>query len=131
VSRSSAGDRHTGRVRPAVVVLYRPDPGDQCRLRDITAGLEEEGVPFRVDASPAGSAAELAHFAAQASTLGVGVGMDAAGDICVHHAKLPPDSPALTGPAERARRLGHNAARLVTGVPFKLCEGDITCSPQD
>lgn len=107
------------RTRPAVVVLHQVCP-DSC-LRELTAGMEEEGVPFRVEEAEAaaGGAAELAHAAAHASTLDVGIGVDAAGHICVHHAKLPPDAPALNGPPRHARSLGHNAARLVTGIPFK------------
>jgi Dehydratase medium subunit len=117
------------RTRPAVVVLHQVCPDSRCCLRELTAGLEEEGVPFRVEEAEAagaaeaeaeaGGAAELAHAAAHASTLDVGIGVDAAGHICVHHAKLPPDAPALTGPPRHARSLGHNAARLVTGIPFK------------
>jgi hypothetical protein len=107
------------RTRPAVVVLHQVCPDSGFCLRELTAGMEEEGVPFRVEKAEAGGAAELAHAAAHASTLDVGIGVDAAGHICVHHSKLPPDAPALTGPPEHARSLGHNAARLVTGIPFK------------
>jgi hypothetical protein len=106
------------RTRPAVVVLHQVCPDSGC-LRELTAGMEEEGVPFRVEEAEAGGAAELAYAAAHASTLDVGIGVDTAGHICVHHAKLPPDAPALTGPPRHARSLGHNAARLVTGIPFK------------
>lgn len=109
------------RTRPAIVVLHRVGPDGECCLRELTAGMEEEGVPFRVEEAEAeaGGAVELAHAAAHASTLDVGIGVDTAGHICVHHAKLPPDAPALTGPPQHPRSLGHNAARLVTGIPFK------------
>ncbi|MEU8381071.1 glycerol dehydratase reactivase beta/small subunit family protein [Streptosporangium sp. NPDC048865] len=148
--RAPAGDRAPGGVerhRPAVVVFCRPAPGDRHRLREIEAGMEEEGVPYRVEdgrigdgrvgeglaggdrsgegqagGGTGGGAGELAFAAARASTLGVGIGVDAAGNICVHHAKLPPDAPALAGTASDARTLGHNAARLVVGVPFKKPE---------
>jgi ParB-like chromosome segregation protein Spo0J len=104
--------------RPAVVVLSHPHPANRRCLREIGAGLEEEGVPFRVENIEDRCAArELAFAAALASGLDVGVGVDAAGNMCVHHAKLPPDAPAMAGPA--ARDIGHNAARLVIGIPFK------------
>ncbi|MDP9848752.1 glycerol dehydratase reactivase beta/small subunit family protein [Streptosporangium lutulentum] len=114
-----------GRDRPAVTVLHRPDPGTRRLLREITAGMEEEGVPYRVEEAADGGdgARELALAAAQASTLDVGIGVDAAGYICVHHAKLPPDAPAAAGPPSSARTMGHNAARLVVGIPFKQQEG--------
>ena len=122
--RTPVSDRRAERARrtrPAVVVLHQVCPDSRCCLRELTAGMEEEGVPFRVEkaAAEAGGAAELAYAAAHASTLDVGIGVDAVGHICVHHAKLPPDAPALTGPPRHARSLGHNAARLVTGIPFK------------
>lgn len=115
------------RNRPVVVVFCHPAPGNRPRLREIEAGMEEEGVPYRVEDSRVGGGAgggarELAFAAAQMSGLGVGVGVDAAGNICVHHAKLPPDAPAVAGTASDARVMGHNAARLVVGVPFKKFE---------
>ncbi|HVV09424.1 glycerol dehydratase reactivase beta/small subunit family protein [Amycolatopsis sp.] len=100
--------------RPAVVV-YCAQP---C-LREILAGLEEEGVPARVELRDDMDATTLAFLAAQESALDVGIGADTSGAVCVHHAKLPPSCPALLAPAAQARRLGHNAARLVTRIPFK------------
>ena len=104
---------------PAVVVLHARVASVGACLREIDAGMEEEGVPFRMAQSDLATAQELAHAAALASNLDVGVGVDAAGTICVHHAKLPLEAPALTGAADSARTLGHNAARLVSGIPFK------------
>jgi hypothetical protein len=119
----SPPDSHSmGRQRPEVVVRCHPDLGDRRCLREIGAGMEEEGVPFRTEYEEAGSAVELAFAAAQASHLDVGVGVDAVGNVCVHHAKLPPHAPAATGGAGSARTMGHNAARLVVGIPFK-CSG--------
>jgi hypothetical protein len=108
-----------GRNRPVVVVRYQLDPRNARPLWEIGAGLEEEGVPFRTEDGAEGSAAALAYAAAQASPLGVGVGVSAEGNVCVHHAKLPPNAPALVGPPQTARTMGHNAARLVTGIPLK------------
>ncbi|MFF5987356.1 glycerol dehydratase reactivase beta/small subunit family protein [Prauserella flavalba] len=104
------------RTPPSVVVRCA---GDTAVLRDLRAGLEEEGVPVRVEDGGSGDAVALAFGAAQASSLDVGIGVAAGGAVCVHHAKRPPDSPALTGTARDARLLGHNAARLVTGIPVK------------
>ncbi|HYZ57909.1 MAG TPA: glycerol dehydratase reactivase beta/small subunit family protein [Streptosporangiaceae bacterium] len=101
-----------------MLVCHDPAAGARACLRQIGAGLEEEGVPFRVEEG-GGSAAELAYAAAQASDLDVGIGIGAAGDVCVHQSKLPRGSPALSGPPETARTMGHNAARLVKGIPFK------------
>lgn len=105
--------------RPAVVLVYLPAAGNRRALRELAAGLEEEGVPFRLEQADHGTAVHLANRAARTSPLGVGVGVDQAGQICVQVAKRPEHAPALTGPPMLARLLGHNAARLVTGVPLK------------
>ncbi|MFC4004984.1 glycerol dehydratase reactivase beta/small subunit family protein [Prauserella oleivorans] len=103
------------RTPPCVVARCAGDD----RLREVRAGLEEEGVPLRVEAVASGDAVELAYEAALASSLGVGIGIDAAGGICVHHAKRPRESPVLTAVAAQARLCGHDAARLVVGLPLK------------
>jgi hypothetical protein len=107
------------RTPPSVVVrCAEPGPG----LRAIQAGLEEEGVPVRVEDAPGGDVTMLAFGAAQASSLGVGIGVDADGVVCVHHAKRPRDSPVLVAPPAGARVCGHNAARLVIGLPLKTLD---------
>jgi hypothetical protein len=54
--------------------------------------------------------------------LEVGVGINATGDVAVHHATLPPHAPALTVTADAGppqwRRAGAVAARIVTGLPI-------------
>jgi phosphoribosylcarboxyaminoimidazole (NCAIR) mutase len=107
------------RARPAVVVRYVSARTNQASLREVIAGLEEEGVPWRLEPAGEGTTAELAFGAARASTLGVGLGVDAEGAVSVHHAKLPAARPVATGSVGQARVLGHNAARLVVGIPFK------------
>jgi len=96
-------------------VLYHPDPGNRRCLREIDAGMEEEGVPFRIEEAVGGSAGELAYAAAQASNLDVGVGVDAVGNICVHHAKLPSDVPALVGSSLTARAMFSWSLRRKSG----------------
>ncbi|AKS35631.1 pduH protein [Mycolicibacterium goodii] len=92
--------------------------------RDVLAGMEEEGVPYTLETvADSGSAPELARQAAMRSPLQVGVGMGASGVVCVHHNMLVDPLPELSsaGPADRdtARMLGHNAARIVVGLPLK------------
>ncbi|WP_020494557.1 glycerol dehydratase reactivase beta/small subunit family protein [Sciscionella marina] len=106
-------------TRPAVLVWQHDAPAE-C-LRQLTAGLEEEGVPFLVE-SHRGAAAELAEGAAAASTVDIGIGVDAHGRICAQHAKLTGRVPLAPETAEHARLLGHNAARLAVGIPLKRKE---------
>ena len=107
-------------ARPAVLVYCALAADDLDCARKLDAGMEEEGIPARLVTVPDGSAVSLAYAAAQASNLDVGVGIDSRGNISVHHAKMPRDEAALNGPSSTARVMGHNAARLVSGTPFKL-----------
>jgi hypothetical protein len=110
------------RLEPPTIVV-RHGGAHRPELREVCAGAEEEGVPTRVEPSgtPA-DAAVLAHAAALASPLEVGVGIDADGAVAVHHASLPPGTPALALPAGGDppgwRRAGAVAARIVTGLPI-------------
>jgi hypothetical protein len=114
--------------KPAILVL---SGGADAIEREVLAGIEEEGVPFVVE-RPAGAdsaqtlAPELARRAAGRSSLSVGIGIDERGRVCVQHQKLAAQLPALssTGAAEpgRARTLGHDAARIVVGIPLRTEE---------
>jgi hypothetical protein len=103
---------------PRVLVLAA---GPEALLREICAGIEEEGVPFEVLRADSGTAGNLAEEAARRSPLEVGVGLDRSGVISVHHSKLPAGKPVSRNEnptRQAARRAGHDAARIVTGVPL-------------
>ena len=93
-------------------------------LRELLCGVEEEGVPCEVEAAGEGSAVTLAYKAAEASVLGVGLGLDGAGMAAVHYNKLPAEKPLFTLnyrlDGDKLRYLAVNAARLVKGIPFVL-----------
>ncbi|WP_433285550.1 glycerol dehydratase reactivase beta/small subunit family protein [Pseudonocardia sp. CA-142604] len=110
---------------PSVVVLRPAEAGAQV-LREVCAGIEEEGVPTRVVMPSGDTDADietvlLAHAAAQESRLDVGVALGV-GAVVVHHAKLPERSPAQVVPAEAGtvgwRGAGRAAARIVKGLPY-------------
>jgi len=108
---------------PAVVVAYRQHRGCAQALREVCAGIEEEGIHFRTVALEATNAAALAHEAASRSPLRVGVGVQE-GELCVHIAALPADAPVerqTMSSHERAcqRHVGHNGARLAKAMPLK------------
>lgn len=95
---------------------------------EVLAGIEEEGVPSLVERVVERSlqrtdVAALARDAAGRSSLGVGVGIDSEGWVCVQHDKLVESLPELasSGAADPtiARILGHNAARIVVGIPLR------------
>jgi hypothetical protein len=129
---------------PAVFLQLAAGEIPADALRELRAGLEEEGIPCRVLAAeapapgpaaaspvcdapalaaPPADAALLAHAAACASPVSVGLGLSA-DTACLHLPQLPPSAPLLSVSVrvpepERLRALGHNAARLVAGVPLK------------
>ncbi|MGW0161552.1 glycerol dehydratase reactivase beta/small subunit family protein [Mycobacterium sp. NPDC003323] len=108
---------------PTVVVASDgPDP----TVREVVAGIEEEGVPFTVESVTGQSATALAQRAAAQSSLQVGVGVDAAGEVSVCHAKLEQPVFELAGGSSPAqlRTLGHNAARIVAGLPLRTFVAD-------
>ena len=91
-------------------------------MREVQAGMEEEGIPFSIMPSDDKAVMALANQAAYASKLGVGVGIGPDG-LAIQTDKLPDQKPLflLTNPGTQAdwRNFGYNAARLVKGIPFK------------
>lgn len=108
--------------KPSIIIQAVPHPALAGKLREVQAGIEEEGVPYAISSAEEQNAASLAFLAAGQSQLGVGVGIGLE-DICVHYVKLPVGEPLFssgwTSAPEEWRRCGYNAARLVKGLPFK------------
>ena len=110
-------------TKPTVHVLCSPD-APSAAFKELLYGLEEEGIPWEND-TKAGGALPQAWEAAQASRLGVGVGMDGQ-SIVLHFNKLDREQPLYRIPARSlglARVLGANAARLVKKLPLKPLDG--------
>lgn len=110
--------------KPAILVL---SCGSAQLEDEVLAGIEEEGVPSVVERPVRPQdAMTLACAAAERSSLSVGVGIDADGRVCVHHDKLVEPLAELTSgtaaPSRTARILGHNAARIVVGIPLRAEE---------
>lgn len=109
-------------AKPCITIYAVPHLLCEQKVREITAGMEEEGIPYLLVDSKQGTAVELAYQGACESQLAVGVGISAE-QLCIHYAKLPWDQPLFTlngpGQAVEWRCFGYNAARLVKGIPFK------------
>ena len=107
--------------KPAILVLsWSGGPIES----ELLAGIEEEGVPCVVERPRVDEdATTLGRVAAGRASLSVGVGIDVQGRISVQHQKLPESPPGLSteepASAKAARTLGHNAARIVVGIPLR------------
>jgi hypothetical protein len=108
--------------KPSIIICACPHDACAAKLRELQAGMEEEGVPCLLTDDAGGDAAALAFKGAQVSPPGVGVGISPAA-LCVHYQKLPERQPLFvlerTGTPAEWRNFGYNAARLVKGLPFK------------
>jgi hypothetical protein len=110
-------------IKPQIVIFA--EETSSSVTKQITAGLEEEGVFYTVINSYENlNALELSIKAAESGILGTGIGVSK-DEICVYNNKLPKDKPLFLVSAARdqnARTSGVNAARLIKGKPFKLYE---------
>jgi len=105
--------------RPVIVVFVSKD--GECFLKEVLAGIEEEGVHYEVERSYYGSSRELATEAATQSLLETGIGIDGefvSFTIC----KLPKNNPLQSYSClnnDMPRLAGSNAARIIKGIPLK------------
>lgn len=103
-----------------VIVVFVTKEGE-CFLKQVLAGIEEEGVPYEVEREQYGTSSELATGAAFQSLLETGIGIDeefASITIC----KLPRNKALQSYRCldnDKLRLVGNNAARIIKGIPLK------------
>lgn len=106
----------------AIYVCFENRITDLGLMDLIAYGIEEEGIPYQLKSEACSNFKELAMIASNESQLDVGIGIDAAGNICLHHSKLPDHYFLFESnhykDMNRLRNIGINGARLVKGVPF-------------
>ena len=108
--------------RPSIMI-YADHP-DKDLLKEICAGIEEEGVLFQI-VSGNGDVDELAHQAAAESMLGSGIGITGQ-QAAMQMSPLPKGHNVfeLIQPTLRqCRDLGANSARAVKKMPFRSLAG--------
>ena len=109
-------------IKPCIVMAVYPHAGSESKIRELQAGMEEEGIPWTMIQGNEVDATLLAYQAAVYSKLGVGVGIGPQG-LAIQHDKLPVQEPLFqlttSGTSRDWRTYGYNAARLVKGIPFK------------
>ncbi|MBU3178776.1 glycerol dehydratase reactivase beta/small subunit family protein [Clostridium estertheticum] len=107
--------------RPCIVVVT--DKPDKNILKQLLAGIEEEGIPYEVDVVNGDELLKITHKAAVYSRMGVGIGINQ-NRVLLHFSKLKVDKPILDAYLndnikDTARNIGNNAARLYKIMPFK------------
>lgn len=112
--------------KPTIIIYSRT--ADEAVLREICAGIEEEGVLFEITPQHLGTALTLSADACEASMLGVGIGI-CGSSISLHikgmnvrqgfdekTALFSHESPDTI----TARALGTNAARVIKKLPLRI-----------
>jgi hypothetical protein len=114
---------YTDSVEPTVQI-FTTKPVPEKEIGHILWGLEEEGIPAKVQEVRNDPLVIIAKQAADSSHLNVGIGVDGNGrEVILHHRDLPSEKPLFSLSTEefqstQLRRLGANAARLVKGDPL-------------
>ena len=103
------------------MVYYDCDNLSESKFYNVLLGIEEEGIPYELEAVHNSDVLELAHEASVNSRLGVGIGVSKEG-VVLQYEKLDKASPLFRiklYQLDLYRKIGSNAARLVKKMPFK------------
>ncbi len=108
--------------KPEIKVFYNKHSVNKSIVKQVLLGIEEEGLPYSLVEKDSNDSVEMAYKAAEASHLGVGIGMGDS-EIVLQYIKLKENEPLFRVPLkddeETLRAIGSNAARLVKRMPFK------------
>lgn len=108
-------------ARPSIKVFYDCDHLSLTDFSGVLLGIEEEGIPYDLQAEHCAEVLELAHNASLESRLGVGVGISKEG-VVLQYEKLDKAAPLFRikfYQTDQFRNIGSNAARLVKKMPFR------------
>ncbi len=107
--------------KPAIKVFYDCDHLSETDFISVLLGIEEEGIPYDIQALHCTDVLQLAYEASLESRLGVGVGISKEG-VVLQYEKLDKAAPLFRiklYQTDLFRKIGANAARLVKKMPFK------------
>ncbi|WP_042273738.1 glycerol dehydratase reactivase beta/small subunit family protein [[Clostridium] dakarense] len=95
---------------------------DIDEFKEILWGIEEEGIPYKVESINMDISNDLSHKAALKSKLGIGIGISK-DKITLTTNKLDKNNPLISIDLDQnynsLRNLGANGARLVKGIELK------------
>ena len=110
-------------ARKPTILIFTVRP-NEALLRELCAGIEEEGVLYDVIAQPSGEASALSAQASGMSMLGAGLAL--VGRATALHIKGMTGQSPLLGYANttesQARDMGANSARVIKKLPLKMGE---------
>lgn len=110
-------------LQPAILISLSGKHHQEA-LSEVMFGIEEEGIPYRLEEIKKEDVLNAAYDAARRSDLSVGLSCDQE-SIVVHFRNLPMEYPLFSlsryhlKDKQILRSLGSNAARLVKRTPFK------------
>lgn len=107
-------------IKKLSIFIYTYQP-DASTLKEVCAGIEEEGVFYEIKEMEQASPDELAWTAANDSMLGSGIGMNGC-SISLQMRGIPKGHSIegyLEPGQEQSRKLGANSARAIKKLPFK------------
>ena len=103
--------------KPSIFLYaYEPSPGV---IKEITAGIEEEGVLFEIMHRPSMPAIDLAEAAATDSRLSIGIGVHRHMAEVIQIASGRAISIDMADSGQGYRKAGANAARVVKRKPIR------------
>lgn len=106
--------------RSILVCIYN---AKEPLLKEILAGIEEEGIPFEIKKIGKSDMLKSVYTAAKQSTIGIALGV-VNNNLILHYNKLKEEDPIYNfklhpQDKEKARIIGCNAARLYKVMPLK------------
>lgn len=106
---------------PSVYIIHCDNLSIE-NFKEVLWGIEEEGIPYKVEASDNDLSENLSHKAALKSKLGIGIGISEE-KITLTTSKLDKNNPLISimldEDCKKLRSLGSNGARLVKGIELK------------
>lgn len=114
-----------GNELPSIIISS--DKFNDRLLRELEAGIEEEGIPFKVYNNNM-KLIQKPYNTSLMSKFGIGISASM-GILTTYYSKLPPQKPLFFSSVKEddfaiARNFGANAARLYKGLPFKPLKND-------
>lgn len=109
------------------ILIYAFHPDKQI-IKEICAGIEEEGVLYEIIPKEDMTLHELSFYSAHNSILGSGIGIyGIKAELSLRSLPIGQSVFHLEAPTScQARNLGTNAARAVKRMSFKICNTDRT-----